>query len=50
MNLLAFLKIGLLLTLLFVPFGCGDSSPKLPLAGFKVEFGPAQHSGRDDSE
>jgi hypothetical protein len=34
------LKIGLLLTLLFVPFGCGDSSPKLPLAGFKVEFGP----------
>jgi hypothetical protein len=34
--------IWLLLPFLTVVFGCGDSSPKLPLAGFKVEFG--QHN------
>jgi hypothetical protein len=27
------------LPILFIFFGCGDSSPKLPAAGFKVEFG-----------
>jgi hypothetical protein len=32
--------LSLLLPILTVVFGCGDSSPKLPLAGFKVEFGP----------
>jgi hypothetical protein len=40
MNPLSFLRVWLLLPALFVVFGCGDSSPKLPLAGFKVEFGP----------
>jgi hypothetical protein len=39
MNLLSFLKAWLLLVLPLVVFGCDDSSPKLPLAGFKVEFG-----------
>jgi hypothetical protein len=39
MNLLCFLKAWLVLGLVLVLFGCGDSSPKLPLAGFKVEFG-----------
>ena len=40
MNLLSFLRAWHLLGLLFILFGCGDSSPKLPLAGLKVEFGP----------
>jgi hypothetical protein len=31
--------IWLLWPVLTVVFGCGDSSPELPLAGFKVEFG-----------
>jgi hypothetical protein len=39
MNPLAFLRVWLLLPALLVIFGCGDSSPKLPLAGLKVEFG-----------
>jgi hypothetical protein len=26
--------------ILIVVLGCGESSPRLPLAGFKVEFGP----------
>jgi hypothetical protein len=39
MSLLSLLRAGLLLPALLVVFGCGDSSPKLPLAGFKVEFG-----------
>jgi hypothetical protein len=33
------LRVWLLLPALLVVFGCGDSSPILPLAGFKVEFG-----------
>jgi hypothetical protein len=39
MNLLSFLRVWHLLAFLPVLFGCGDSSPKLPLAGLKVEFG-----------
>jgi hypothetical protein len=39
MNPLTYLRVRLLLPALLVVFGCGDSSPKLPLAGFKVEFG-----------
>ena len=39
MNPLFFLRVWLLLPALLVFFGCGDSSPKLPLAGLKVEFG-----------
>jgi hypothetical protein len=39
MNLLSFLRVWLLLPALLFVFGCGDGSPKLPLAGFKVEFG-----------
>jgi hypothetical protein len=39
MNPLSLLAaIWLLLPIL--TFGCGENSPKLPLAGFKVEFGP----------
>jgi hypothetical protein len=37
MNPLSFLRVWLLLPALLI--GCGDSSPELPLAGFKVEFG-----------
>jgi hypothetical protein len=41
MNPLSLLTaIWLLLPILTVVFGCGENSPKLPLAGFKVEFGP----------
>jgi hypothetical protein len=32
--------IWLLWPVLTVVFGCGESSPRLPLAGFKVAFGP----------
>jgi hypothetical protein len=40
MNPLSLLTaIWLLLPILIVVFGCGESSPRLPLAGFKVEFG-----------
>jgi hypothetical protein len=39
MNLLSLLRAWMILALALVLFGCGDSSPKLPLAGFKVEFG-----------
>ena len=39
MNPLTYLRVRLLLPALLVVFGCADSSPKLPLAGFKVEFG-----------
>jgi hypothetical protein len=39
-NRLSSLKAWLLLMLPLVLLGCGDSSPKLPLAGLKVEFGP----------
>jgi hypothetical protein len=34
------LLVWLLWPILTVVFGCGESSPRLPLAGFKVEFGP----------
>jgi hypothetical protein len=40
MNLLTLLKAWPLLALSLFFFGCDESSPKLPLAGFKVEFGP----------
>ncbi|HEY6363845.1 MAG TPA: hypothetical protein VI585_03545, partial [Candidatus Binatia bacterium] len=40
MNPLSFLRVWLLLPALLVFFGCSDASPRLPLAGFKVEFGP----------
>jgi hypothetical protein len=40
MNPLCCLRVWLLLPALLVIFGCGDSSPKLPLAGLKVELGP----------
>jgi hypothetical protein len=40
MNALSLLTvIWVLVPVLSVVFGCGESSPKLPLAGFKVEFG-----------
>ena len=39
MNPLSLLRVGLLLPALLVIFACGDSSPKLPLARLKVEFG-----------
>ena len=39
MKSLFFLRGWLLLPALLVVFACGDSSPKLPLAGLKVEFG-----------
>jgi hypothetical protein len=42
MNPLFCLRVWLLLPAILVVFGCDDSSPKLPLAGFKVEFG--QHN------
>jgi hypothetical protein len=42
MNLLSFLRSWHLLALPLILFACGDSSPKLPLAGLKVEFG--QHN------
>jgi hypothetical protein len=40
----SFLRAWHLLAFLLVLFGCGDSSPELPLAGLKVEFG--QHNIR----
>ena len=40
MNPLSFLRVWLLLPALLIVSGCGEGSPKLPLAGFKVEFGP----------
>jgi hypothetical protein len=39
MNLLFFLKARMVFALALILFGCGDGSPELPLAGFKVEFG-----------
>jgi hypothetical protein len=39
MKSLFFLRGWLLLPALLVVFACSDSSPKLPLAGLKVEFG-----------
>jgi hypothetical protein len=39
MNLISFLRAWHLLAFLPVLFGCGDSSPELPLGGLKVEFG-----------
>jgi hypothetical protein len=40
MNRLTLLKAWPLLALSLFFIGCDESSPKLPLAGFKVEFGP----------
>jgi hypothetical protein len=39
MNPLSLLRVWVLLPALLVIFACGDSSPKLPLARLKVEFG-----------
>jgi hypothetical protein len=39
MNPLGWLRSWIILPALLVVFGCGDSSPELPLAGLKVEFG-----------
>ena len=39
MNPLSLLRVWVLLLALLVIFACGDSSPKLPLARLKVEFG-----------
>jgi hypothetical protein len=39
MNVVSFLRAWHLLALLLVVSSCGESSPKLPLAGLKVEFG-----------